>query len=258
LRRRRYSPTRLSLIYRVGGTGMALKAMRVLSDDFSAIVPTTRLEILRSLGTSGGIRALAEGAIDIALSARERTPQESAKGVQKAACFRTAMVFASSDPSPSGIALADLPDLYRSVDRKWPDGMPIKVILRSRSGSENEYIVDANPAMAGAIEEALKRSGTPAGSTDQLNAELAMQTAGSLALMTLLQVRAEHLNLQMLPIDGNAPTLEALDDNTYPLPINICLLTMRTRPPAVSLFLGYFWSAAARDRLRTLGAIPYN
>ena len=48
--------------YRIGGTGMALKAMQQLAKDYSVIVPTTRLEILPSPGTSGGIRALTEGA----------------------------------------------------------------------------------------------------------------------------------------------------------------------------------------------------
>lgn len=244
--------------YRIGGTGMARKAMRLLSNDFSAIVPNIKLEILPSLGTSGGIRALTEGAIDIALAAREPTPQESAKGIEKSACFRTAMVFASSNPNPSGIELADLPNIYRSVNRKWPDGTPVKIILRSRVGSENDFMVAAVPAMAGALEDAYKRSGMPIGSTDQENAELAVRTAGSLSVMTLLQVRAEHLSLRMLPIDGNAASAETLSNNTYPLPIDICLLTMRNRPPGVSLFLGYFWSDAARARLKSLGAIPSN
>jgi hypothetical protein len=75
-----------AVTYRIGGTGMALKAMRLLGNDFSAIVANSYFDILPSLGTSGGIRALTEGAIDVALAAREPTPQESAMGVEKSAC----------------------------------------------------------------------------------------------------------------------------------------------------------------------------
>jgi phosphate transport system substrate-binding protein len=244
------------ITHRIAGTGIALAAMRLLSEDFSATEPNVRWVVLPSLGTPGGIRALIEGEIDMALAARRLTAEELARGVQEAACFQTALVFASSHPRPSGIAKVDLPDLFGTVDRTWPDGVPIKVILRARAGSENSYLSQVVPALGPVLEAAYKRPGMPVGVTDQHNAELAIRTVGSLAIITLLQVRSERLNLRILPLDGNVATPETLENNTYPLPIPICLLTMQNHPRAVSTFVAYIRSSAAQTRLRSLGAIP--
>ena len=128
--------------------------------------------------------------------------------------------------------------------------------MRARSGSENNYLSTAIPALGPALEAAYKRPGMPVGVTDQENAKLATNTAGSLAVTTLLQVRAERLDLRVLPLDGNAPTVETLENNSYPLPIPICFLTMANRSPSVGRFVAYLGSAAAQGRLRSIGAIP--
>ena len=50
---------------RIGGTGAALGVMSRLAAAFAEQEPGVAVEVLPSLGSSGGIRALGEGAIDI-------------------------------------------------------------------------------------------------------------------------------------------------------------------------------------------------
>ena len=116
-------------------------------------------------------------------------------------------------PRPSGIAKIDLPDLFGGLDREWPDGVPIKVILRGRAGTENGYLSKFVPALGPVLEAAYKRPGMPVGITDQHNADLATRTVGSLAIITLLQIRSERLNLRVLPLDGNVATPETLEND---------------------------------------------
>ena len=180
---------------RIGGTGIALAAMREIGTSLTAVEPGIAVDVLPSMGTPGGIKALAEGAIDIAVTARPLKPDERARGVSEAACMTTALVFASSHKDATGITRAQLPALYADASPKWPDGAPLKVILRSRSGSENPYLAAAVPNMGAAFEAAFKRPGVPVGSTDQDNAKLATEISGSFAVMTLLQIRGERLGL---------------------------------------------------------------
>ena len=68
-------------VVRVGGTGIALAAMQQVGASLTAAEPGIRVEVLPSMGTPGGIKALAEGAIDVAVVARALKPDEKAKGV---------------------------------------------------------------------------------------------------------------------------------------------------------------------------------
>lgn len=58
---------------RIGETGAALGGMEILGQAFEKQHPGTSVEVLPSLGSSGGIKALLAGAVD--LSAGSRTHQ---------------------------------------------------------------------------------------------------------------------------------------------------------------------------------------
>src|SRR4051794_12481026 len=55
---------------RIGGTGMALATMRQIGQALTATYPAATVRVLPSLGTGGGLAAVAAGAIDLAVSAR--------------------------------------------------------------------------------------------------------------------------------------------------------------------------------------------
>ncbi|WP_037446123.1 PstS family phosphate ABC transporter substrate-binding protein [Skermanella stibiiresistens] len=252
------SPAFANETIRIGGTGAALAAMRILGAEFAKLDPTVEVEVLPSLGTAGGIEALAEGVIDIGLAARALKPAEAARGIGEAACLTTALVFVANhklrDQDPrDGIRRADLPALFRDPHATWPDGAPLKIILRARSGSEYPYLIKAVPGMDEALDDAHRRQGIPVGATDQENVDMALRTKGSLAITSLLQVRAENLPLRLVRLDGVAPSAKTLADGSYPFPYRICLL-LPERPSAVGLkFVSFVTSPAGREALEALG-----
>jgi phosphate transport system substrate-binding protein len=243
-------------VVRIGGTGMALAALQQIGTSLTASEPAIRLDVLPSMGSSGGIKALLERAIEVAVVARPLNAAEQAKGLREAACMTTAVVFASSHKSATGLTKAQLPLLYADTSPKWPDGTPLKIILRSRAGTENPYLVAEVPDMAIALDKAYKRQGMPVGSTDQENAKLALQISGSLAVMTLLQIRAEQLDLNVLPLDGVAPSAQALADKTYSLPIRVCIIVPADPVPAALSYVAHVRSAAGKAIAQSLGAAP--
>jgi phosphate transport system substrate-binding protein len=96
----------------------------------------------------------------------------------------------------------------------------------------------------------------PVGSSDQDNAKLALQVAGSLAVTTLLQIRAEQLDLAVLPLDGVAASAKTLANKTYPLPIRVCIVVSNDAPPAAARFVAHFRSAAGQAIVESLDAAP--
>lgn len=242
---------------RIGGTGMALAAMRQIGDSLRTTAPGIRVDVLPSLGTPGGLRALSARAIDIAVTGRILTAEERATGLVEAGCATTPLLFVSSHPAPAGIRLADLPNLYAHPSPAWPDGVALKIVLRSRAGSENGYLVAVVPAMAQALELAYARSGVPIATTDQENAEIAVHTAGSFALITLLQLRAERLDLRPVAVDGAAPVSAVVADKTYPMSANICLVLPAVPRPDAAAFVAHARSETGRTLVGSLGATPF-
>lgn len=245
---------------RIGGTGAGLAAMASLQSSLTTTTPEILIQLMPSLGTAGGLAALTEQALDIAITLRPLTTAEKAKGLTEATCMGTALIFATSRAQPSGITpmgitTAQLPRLYADPSPTWPDGTPLKLILRSRAGSENGYLAAAVSGMAAALVGAYQRPGIPIGATDQENADLAQRTIGSLTVMTLVQLRAERLNLRPLTLNGVAPTEETLADKTYPLSVPFCIIVPAAASPPAMQFIAHVRSAASQASLRSLGLL---
>lgn len=241
---------------RIGGTGIGLATARSLGDRLEQLSADLKVEVLPSLGTPGGIEALADGAIDVAIAGRPLKPEEQKKGLHEASCMTTALVFAKSHPKPPSIDLAGVPDYYTSSAATWPDGTPMRVILRSRAGSENPYLARVIPGMGQALEAAYRRGGIPVGATDQENVDIAQRTPGSLTVSTMMQLVTEHVNLRIVPVNGVSPSPRTLEDGSYPFPLRICLVTRGQGPAGAVRFIEFTNSARGQEILRGYDILP--
>lgn len=195
---------------RIGGTGAANELMRRLGEAFEA-EHGLRIEVVPNLGSSGAIRALADGVLDAAISGRPLRPEEMAQGIMAVASFRTPYLLVTSHKAPPGLKSVDLPGLYQNPKAIWPDGTPISVVLRPKSDSDTLTLSEFVPGMPAALEAARKRAEVPTAATDQDNTEVAQRLPGSLTGMTLLQFATERPNLRAVPLDGVSPSLDRFE-----------------------------------------------
>src|SRR5258708_25735084 len=193
---------------RIGGTGAGLAAMRLLGTALNESGSDIATIVMPSLGSSGGIQALMEGALDLAVSSRPLKPTEAARGLREVACLRSPFVLATSSATAPSLARSDLVRLFTDPAASWPDGTPMRIVLRMRDDSDNFYLTDAIPGMAEALQTARMRPDLPIAATDQDNAGLLQEMTGSLGTTTLIQIRTEGVKLTPVPLDGVAPTLE--------------------------------------------------
>ncbi len=208
------APSARAETLRLGGTGSASELLRRLGPAFEA-EGAVRLELIPSLGSSGAIRALADGAIDLAVTGRRLKPQELASGLSVLLALRTPFVLATSHRRPDAMTLADVADAFRSQRAAWSDGVPIRPILRPETESDITLIGELFPDIARAIVVARGRPDIPVAATDQDNAEMAEQTPGSLVMSTLTQITMERRDLRLVPIDGVEPTFENFERGLY-------------------------------------------
>lgn len=234
---------------RVGGTGAATELLHQLAAAFGKQT-AGKTEVIASLGTSGGLRALADGLLDIAVAGRTLKPEEQARGLQIAAVVRTPFVLATSHKNPNGLSIADVVKAYLDPDTAWRDGTPIRVVLRPRSESDVMLMASLFPGLGGAMDKARQRPGIPVAATDQDNADVAERIPGSLVGTTLTQLVLEKRDLRIVPFGDLKPTDESFRDGSYPYSKLLYFVTRAQPSEAATALLGFLRSEPGQVVLR--------
>ncbi len=250
-------PATADEVVRVSGTGSAIALLQRLGDAFSTRNPGIRVKVAPSLGSSGAIHAVAEGALGLAVTGRPPTDAERERGLESVPLARTPFLFAAGPGVPvRGITEAELVRIYRGTVTTWPDGTRIRLVLRPLADSDSALLRAISPALDGAVAAAARRPGMLLAVTNTECDEMLARTPGSVGPSSLLQLRSEGRKLAALEWNGVAPTVENLDSGRYPLAKELHVVTRRDVTPAVRSFLGFVRSPEARALCRELGAIP--
>ncbi|MDQ5904056.1 MAG: phosphate transport system substrate-binding protein [Pseudomonadota bacterium] len=241
---------------RIGGTGSGTTLLKVLAETYQKTHPGTTFDIIQpTLGSSGGLRALAAGRIDIAISGRPPRDEEGRFTTLEYA--RSPLVFASgSQQKPVNFSRREIADIYAGKRQKWPDGEPIRLVLRSPFESDTLTLRQLGPEISAAVDEALKRKAGPVGENDLDAIELIAKLPGSLGLTTLGLIRLLEQPLTIHTLDGTQPSVEMLSTGIYPLAKSLFLNTRVQQDAATADFVAFLQSAPARKLLLQLGHQP--
>jgi phosphate transport system substrate-binding protein len=239
----------------IGGTGAGIAAVRQVAQAFMASAPDQRVEVLPSMGSGGGMRALAAGKIGMAMVARRIAADEQAAGMTQAVCLNTPFVLATSLPAAPPLTSDAVAGLYGAADARWPDGRPVRIVLRDEKEVSTQLLIKYFPRMQPALQEARKRMDVPIAMTDQENGDMAEQVAGSLTAMGLMQLVGERRALRILPVDGVAPSVEELESGRYRLATEVCLILPPRAKPGARKFAEYFLLPDGQAAARSVAAL---
>ena len=240
----------------IGGTGAALATVRLLGEAAAEDRPALSIEVLPSLGSSGGIRALQDGQIDLAVSSRPLTDAERESGLRAIHLADTPIAFVSSQSADRDLSASEVIALYASPDSRWSDGAQVRVILRPEGESQYRYLQDQIPGFMEAVAAAYRRPEIPIAPTDQENVSLARQIEGSLTAVTLAQLLTEAPELTVLSLNGVQPSPANLVDGRYPLMTRFFLVVSLPTADPVQRFLDFVQSPEAASVLSQFGQVP--
>jgi phosphate transport system substrate-binding protein len=147
----------------------------------------------------------------------------------------------------------DIAEAFGTPGARWEDGTPIRIILRPESESDVKLLQEFFPGMTVALENARTRPEVPVAATDLDNTLAAESTEGSLAAMTLMQLRTEKRALRPIAIDGTEPTLENFEAGRYPYGKTIRFAVSSKPSPALEGFAAFLSSEAAAAMMRDAG-----
>lgn len=242
---------------KIGGTGSALGGAQRLLDGLTKERPDLSGVVLPSVGTSGGIKAVAAGALDIGLSSRPLKPEERELGLVTRPYGITAVVFAvQRNNSRGNIRSTEIVDIYEEKITTWGDGTRIRFLLRPPSDGDTEILMRFLPRLEPAWKAAAERRIVPVAYTDQEAAEMIETIPGAFGPNSLSLIVAENRPIKVLALDGVSPTIDNIRNGTYDLTKTLYFVTRRDSGAAIQAFVDFTFSPAGRDILENIGVAP--
>lgn len=239
---------------KIGGTGNALGAMRLLGSAFAKDNPGVQVVVLPSLGTSGAIKAVPKGAVDIGLSSRALSDEEAKTGAVATEYARSPLVFATSvKTKATSLTLDQVADIYTGKLANWPDGSQVRPILRQSGDDNTRQVRQMSASLDKALTIAERRPGMPFATNDQETADKLESIPGALGVTTLSLIKSEDRQLRALTVDGVEPTAANGASGKYPH-VKRFFYVIKTDPsPEVKRFIAFMSSPAAREILTRTG-----
>lgn len=239
---------------RIGGTGNAIGTMRLLGDAFTQLHPQNKVVILASIGTSGAIKAVPKGAIELGLSSRVLSDDEAKGGLSIIEYAQSPTVLAVHKGNKvRSITLSELSEIYSGKMGSWPDGTRIRPVMR-QPGDDNTRQIKA---LSADIEQAMGTAEAQPGAlfavTDQDAADKMEAVPGSIGVTTVALLRSENRSLHALAIGGVEPTPENARSGRYPLTKHFYFVMPREPSATVLEFVKFVASPAGRKVLEQAG-----
>lgn len=240
-------------VVRVGGTGAGLGGLQALAKGYERHHPGRSVLVLPSIGSSGGIRAVLEGKLDVGCTSRPLQSQERGAGLAEIPWASTAYVFATHSATPTEtLTLSEIEDIYAGRRTHWKDGRPIRLILRPPSDVAHAYLSAFTPGMRTALARAHSLPGVFVGMTDQTALAQLERTPGSFGTTVLGLIVSEGRHVQALAVNGLSPT-----ERTYPYALTLFLLHQVDRTsPATREFIDFARSKEGQMILAKAGYQP--
>lgn len=238
---------------RVSGTGGAIGTMRILGEAFQKSNPDIRVDVMPTIGSSGGIKAVMAGRLDIGLSGRPVSAGERAKGVLGTKYARTPFVFGVNGTLKMiGLTLPGVAAIYAGK-RDWENGQRIRLVLRPAEDSDIPVLKGMSPAMSAAVDIALRRQGMIVAMTDHDAADAIESVPGAFGGTTLSFVLSEKRDFRILSLDGVTPSVRTMSDRSYPYGKTFFLVTKTNPSASVRRFIDFVRSPAAVGILAKYG-----
>ncbi len=239
---------------RISGTGGGLAGIRLIADAFNKTHPRTSVKVMPIIGSTGSIRAVIAGKLDLGVSGRPLKREERAAGANEIPYARTPFVFVAHDTVPvARITMEEAVDIYNGKTKAWPDGTPIRLILRNEGESDLVFLKTMSAEMSRAVDNALRRKGMIVAATDMDNAHILETTPGTLGTTALSLVLSGKRQIRVLALGGVTPSVEAISDGSYPFAKPFFLVTGRTVTPATQTFIDFVVSPMGASILGSTG-----
>jgi phosphate transport system substrate-binding protein len=231
----------------INGSGSTLDMMKPLIAAYQKTDKNVRIIMEKPLGSSGGIKALLAGVLDVAISSRPLKPEELSKGAQLQQYGMTPLVIITGNKvRAKNLSTQELEDIYSGKTTTWQDGENIRVILRPQEDIDSKILGAHSPGMAAAMNSARFRSGMIVAVTDPEAYAAVIKTPGGVGATGMTSIIVEKLPVASVSLNGVAASPQALASGAYPLAKEISIVTTLKTPPSAQKLISFMNSPQGR------------
>lgn len=241
----------------VAGSGSNLPLTRALAEAFRRRSPGVKVVVPESIGSTGGIRAVRDGAIDVGLISRGLSEEEGRLGLTVTPYARVAVVVAANPSVPDGcVASGELADLYAGTRARWSDGSRAVVLQRERGDSSFLAFGQREPGLAAQNDAGYRDGRWRILYDDRSMQEALMATEGAVGIFDLGAIVAQRLPIKVLCVDGVVPSAESVREGRYPFSKDLAFVTAGALSGARAELVRFVLSEEGRALTGSLGYVP--
>ena len=233
------------------GTGSGMEVLKVVGDAFSQNNPDVTIEVPKSIGSGGGIKAVGNDENKIGRIARKIKEKEKNYGLSYVPFTKMPIVFfVNRNAGVKDLSPQQVCDIYSGKTTNWKDvggkDGKIRVIRREDGDSSLSVLLDSFPGFKDI--ELTKRSKTTL--NDAETCKTCEGTENAIAFGTF--INAKQYNVDIVTIGGKTPA-----DSDYPYFGTLALIFKDANKIGnIKKFVEFATSAAAHDLIRQTGGLP--
>ncbi len=241
----------------LAGSGSNLVVTRALAAAYRVSRPGDRVVVHDSIGSTGGVRAVASGAITIGLVARPLRPAERELGLTVIAYARVPItLLAHPDVRDGDIATDEIVRSLRGESTRWRDGTPRVWLLRERGDAGSAVVASQIAGFGDAEEDAIASARFRVVYHDDELIRSILGLRGGVGIADLAQARVNAPTARVLAVDGRMPSVVAVSDGSYPFFKDLSFVMHDATDPAIARFLAFARSDEGRRVIAAAGAAP--
>ncbi len=245
---------------RIAGSGSCIPMTRLLAEKFMEANPDKKAMVYDSIGSTGGVRAVRAGDIDIALMSRPlKQSEKKAPSLRLVPLARVAAVVAvNTSAGVESISRQELEDIFMGKKKVWSNGTPIVVLQREKGDSSHAAIGSVIEDFGRINMDAYREGKRRILFKDQQMISALAGTTGAVGITDTGIVRFSGSRfIRMLAYENQPPTAENLEQGTYPFYKDLSFVVASgPGDERVEAFLDFVETDAAQEALLTMGYIP--
>ena len=250
------SPAQAAETIRINGSGSALDMMKPLIAAYKKLHPGVRIVMEKPLGSSGAVKALLAGSLNLVASSKPLKPEEIALGALSRDYGRTPLVIVTGKSvRKADITSKELIDIYNGKTTAWPDGVRLRLVLRPQSDIDTAILRSLSPEMDRAVSAAQERPGMLVAVTDPEANETIARTPGAIGASALCGLLVEQPPLSPLSLNGVRASAQTLAAGHYPLAKKIQFVTIGKTSAPVEELLAFIYSPTGRAIAAKVGVL---
>jgi phosphate transport system substrate-binding protein len=242
----------------IAGSGTNLPIIQILAQAFTKQHPDISIKVPASIGSNGGINAVADGAIAIGLISRELRKRELGLGLTVLNYARTPLIIAvHPSVAEENITAAEFLDIYRGKKTSWKNGKEIIVLTREPGDSSIEALAKGVPDFKKVYDESRQAQRWTNLLSDQEMNETLAKTPQAIGFSDLGEITVERHRVKALKVNGVAPTLTNVETGAYRLVKPLRFVFRQEQLPATAReFLAFVRSREGAKLMQVNGYLP--